>query len=138
MEDRFRIPGTDIRFGLDAIFGLFLPGVGDVATMFVGLPILFAAIRRRHPWRVLLMMALNLLLDSTLGSIPIAGDVFDILWKAQKKNLELLENPASLGGIWEQAKGRLIALSAAVIALAIGGFVILWLVVRWVEGMLAG
>ena len=65
MEDRFRVPGTQVRFGLDAILGLFLPGVGDVATLFVGIPILLSAIRRRHPWRVLLMMVVNLLLDST-------------------------------------------------------------------------
>lgn len=138
MEDRFRVPGTQVRFGLDAILGLFLPGVGDVATLFVGVPILISAIRRRHPWRVLLMMVVNLLLDSTIGSIPLVGDVFDIFWKAQRKNLTLLEDPGSLPAIWQEAKGRVVVLCAVAFALLIVGLGVLWVLVRWLEKGLAG
>ena len=138
MEDRFRIPGTDVRFGLDAILGLFLPGVGDAATIFVGIPILISAIRRRHPWRVLLMMVVNLLLDSTLGSIPLIGDVFDLFWKAQRKNLTLLEHPDHLPHIWREAKGRIVGLVAVAVVLAIASLGVLWFSVRWLEGLMAG
>jgi hypothetical protein len=121
LEECFRIPFTQTRFGLDALLGFFFPGVGDSVGIATGVPILLSAVRRRHPWRVLLVMTVNLLLDATIGAIPLFGDVFDLFWKAQRKNLVLLEDPRALDAILHEAKGRFawLAVIAVVLALAI-------------------
>jgi hypothetical protein len=89
MDSVFVIPGTPIRFGLDALIGL-IPGLGDTITSFVSLYILKVASVRGVPRVVLVRMALNIAVDYLLGSVPVVGDAFDIYWKANLKNVELL------------------------------------------------
>jgi hypothetical protein len=89
MDSVFEIPGTRIRLGLDALLGLF-PGLGDVASTLIALYILYAARERGVPRVTLARMGANLLLDGTIGAIPIVGDVFDVFWKANNRNVELL------------------------------------------------
>lgn len=91
LDGLFRIPGTDWRFGLDALVGM-IPGVGDAATSVAAFSILVAAVRYRVPKVVILRMALNLAIDYVVGSIPIVGDAFDFVWKANTKNLHLLRS----------------------------------------------
>ena len=90
MDEGFRVPGTRFRIGLDPILGL-LPGLGDAAGALLGSAILVAAIRQRVPKLTLVRMAANIGLDATLGSIPLIGDAFDAVWKANTRNLDLLE-----------------------------------------------
>ena len=90
LDGLFRIPGTDWRFGLDALVGM-IPGVGDAATSVAAFSILVAAVRYRVPKVVILRMALNLAIDYVVGSIPLVGDAFDFVWKANTKNLRLLK-----------------------------------------------
>jgi hypothetical protein len=90
MDSVFHIPGLGIRFGLDAILGL-LPGLGDLATSVVSLYILGAASRYGVPRVTLLRMALNIMVDVALGSLPFVGDAFDVFWKANDKNVALLK-----------------------------------------------
>jgi hypothetical protein len=125
LEECFRIPFTQIRFGLDALLGFFVPGVGDALGIATGVPILLAALRRRHPWRVLVVMTVNLLLDATIGAIPLFGDVFDLFWKAQKKNLVLLEDPRALSAILHEAKGRFVWLAIIAVVLMAAIFAVL-------------
>ena len=89
MDSAFEIPGLRMRVGLDAILGL-LPGVGDLASSFVSLYILQAANRRGVSRLILSRMAFNVLVDWLVGSIPLAGDVFDVFWKSNQKNVHLL------------------------------------------------
>ncbi len=89
-EQAFRIPGTRIRFGLDALFGL-LPGVGDIAGGLVAVYALRVARNLRAPAAVQMHMLMNIALDSLLGMIPILGDLFDFAFEAQTRNLALLE-----------------------------------------------
>jgi hypothetical protein len=90
MDDQFFVPGTNIRFGLDSILGLF-PGLGDVITSAVSLLIV------HHAWQtgaspiVLARMLANIGLDFMLGAIPLVGDALDFAWKANRKNARLLE-----------------------------------------------
>lgn len=95
LDDRFVVPGTGIRFGLDPILGL-IPGIGDSAT--AALTAYGVWIARRHglPLRVTLAMLANLMLDWLLGSIPVLGDLFDVGFKANRRNLTLLRR--HLGG----------------------------------------
>lgn len=90
MDDKFAIPGTRIRFGLDSLVGL-VPGVGDAATSVAGLWLVVEAARLKTPRGILLRMCLNLFVDSTLGAVPLAGDVFDLYWKSNRRNAVLLE-----------------------------------------------
>ena len=90
MDDAVRIPGTNIRVGLDAVLGL-LPGLGDVSgTVFGGYLVLLAA-RSGAGGPVIGRMLLNLGVDTALGAVPLLGDIVDIGWKANRRNLALLE-----------------------------------------------
>jgi hypothetical protein len=90
MDSVFSIPGTRIRFGLDAIIGL-IPGLGDTLTSFVSLYILKFASRCGVPRVTLVRMSMNIAIDYVAGSVPLVGDVFDVCWKANLKNVELLQ-----------------------------------------------
>jgi hypothetical protein len=89
MDSVFEIPFLKLRFGLDAILGL-LPGGGDVGAALVSVYILSAANRYGIPRITILRMALNIALDFVVGSIPIAGDLFDAYWKSNDRNVALL------------------------------------------------
>ncbi len=90
MDDKFALPGTRLRFGLDSLLGL-LPGVGDAATAAMGVWLIAEAARMKVPKGVLVRMCGNWLVDATLGSVPIAGDLFDLYWKSNRRNAVLLE-----------------------------------------------
>ena len=90
LDESFTIPGTKIKFGMDALLGL-VPGGGDLVSGVFSLYILRAAIKMKLPKSALLAMISNILLDTTIGIIPIIGDIFDIFWKSNKRNLKIIE-----------------------------------------------
>ena len=90
-DTAIRIPGTDITIGLDAILGFLLPAAGDTVTAVGSLSLFSLAVRLGVPKVVLGRMLINVAIDSLVGSIPIVGDAFDVLFRANKKNLELIE-----------------------------------------------
>ncbi len=89
LDDWFRIPGTSIRFGIDGIIGL-VPFAGDVLAGLASCVIVIAAWFRGVPYVTLARMIVNLGLDVLVGSIPFLGDAFDIAWKANRRNYNLL------------------------------------------------
>lgn len=93
MEQRFRVPGTDARFGIDALIGL-VPGIGDFLGAAVGTIVLIEALRHGVGWKVLGRMLFNLWLDAAVGSIPVIGDLWDFYFKANRRNLKLLQKYA--------------------------------------------
>ena len=105
MDDLIRVPGLGWRFGLDAIVGL-IPGFGDTATSLVSFYILVAAVRYRVPKVTLLRMGLNIGIDYLLGSVPLAGDLFDAWWKSNQMNVDLLRKRATVSAD-EARKGTL-------------------------------
>src|ERR1022692_2000220 len=90
LDEAFRIPGTQFRFGLDGIIGL-VPGLGDVLAGLLSLVIPVAAWVRGVPYVTLARMAANLGIGVLVGTIPIFGDIFDIAWKANRRNYRLLQ-----------------------------------------------
>lgn len=88
-DDRFRIPGTDRRFGLDGLLGL-VPGVGDTATGAVSLYLVAEAWRLGMPFSRIMQMGFNVGVDMVVGSIPLVGDIFDFAWKANRKNVQIM------------------------------------------------
>lgn len=91
LDDFIRIPGTKFGIGLDPILGFFLPGAGDVITGTGSISLLFLALKERVPTIVLLRMILNIAIDTLGGLLPVAGDAFDVVWRSNKRNLELIE-----------------------------------------------
>ena len=90
LDEAFRVPGTQIRFGIDGIIGL-VPGLGDVLAGLLSLVIPLAAWMRGVPYVTLARMAVNLGIGVLIGTIPIFGDLFDIAWKPNRRNYELLQ-----------------------------------------------
>jgi len=96
LDSVFVIPGTRVRFGLDAIVGL-IPGLGDVVAPVFTIAVLATGLRMRVPAIVLARMVLNAGIDMVIGLVPILGDLVDIAWKADLKNVALLERHARPG-----------------------------------------
>jgi hypothetical protein len=84
------IPGTQFRIGIESIVGL-IPGIGDVLGALSSGFLVFEAWRMRVSSPLLLRMLLNIGVELLIGAIPIVGDVFDFIWKANQRNLALLE-----------------------------------------------
>ncbi len=91
LDDALRIPGTKIGVGLDALLGFLLPGAGDALTGLGSLSLLWLALRSGVPTVVLGRMVINIALDAGLGVVPFLGDIFDLAFRANRKNLELLK-----------------------------------------------
>jgi len=136
LDSAVRFPGTNVTFGLDPILGL-VPGLGDLAGAVLSGYIVLTAARLGAPKSVLAKMLLNLGTDTLVGSVPVLGDLFDVGFRANIRNSELLERHL---GQPEQARrssrlaivavvGGLVLLAAGAIALAILSFKALnWLV----------
>lgn len=90
MDAKFRIPGTDFRFGLDGILGL-IPGVGDLSTFAVSGYLVLLMAKNGAGGYVLARMILNIVIDAALGAIPVVGDLFDFVHKANVKNMKLMQ-----------------------------------------------
>ena len=104
MDNQFRLPGTNFRFGLDAIIGL-IPGAGDLATFGISGFMLIIMARNGASGAVLAKMILNVLIDTLIGSIPIIGDAFDFGFKSNTKNIRLMKEHylegRHQGGAWK-------------------------------------
>ncbi len=94
LDDAFRVPGTRIRFGWDAIIGV-IPWAGDLVTALMAGAIIVQAHRVRVPRIVQLRMLLNVGIDLAIGLVPFAGDVADVFWKSNTRNMALLERHAA-------------------------------------------
>lgn len=90
LDDGIRVPFTDFRFGFDALLGLF-PVAGDAATGLTSVAILGLALKQGVPTIVLARMVGNIAVDVLLGMIPVLGDVFDLVFKSNRRNLDLIE-----------------------------------------------
>jgi hypothetical protein len=126
LDEAIRIPGTNIRMGLDALLGL-LPGGGDiVGGVFSGVIILQAA-RAGAPTAVLGRMLGNVLADVVIGAIPLLGDVFDVAWRANSRNVRLLESwrerPASTKRASTLTVGAILFALVLLVVLAVWGSV---------------
>ena len=93
LDSAFVIPGTDIRIGLDPLLGL-VPGLGDLTSPLFAMALLWQSRDLRIPRVIQLRMIFNVAIDALVGLLPIAGDAFDVVWKANDRNLALLERHA--------------------------------------------
>lgn len=117
LDDLVPIPGTSWRVGLDPLLGL-VPGVGDWIGWAASLHLIAGAARSGADAATLLRMAGNVLLDAVVGSVPVLGDAFDLAWKANDRNLALLEAVVA-------DPGRIRRASRGVVAGVLGGTIAL-------------
>ena len=89
LDDYLRIPGTSIRFGLDGIIG-FIPGIGDLLGGVASCIIIVAAWTRGVSYATVARMIANVGIEVVVGAVPVLGDMFDIAWKANRRNYALL------------------------------------------------
>ena len=102
MDRSIRIPGTGITFGLDPVIGFFFPVAGDAIGAIVSAYIVFVSVRYGLPKIVIARMVFNIAADFVVGSIPLAGDAVDFVWRVNTRNLRLLNKYASgnRGSFW--------------------------------------
>jgi Domain of unknown function (DUF4112) len=89
LDDRYRLPGTRYRVGLDGIIGL-IPGIGDAVTSTLAAYLIYEAWRLGIPTSTLLRMVANLGIDTAVGIVPLVGDLLDLGFKANRRNVRLL------------------------------------------------
>jgi hypothetical protein len=89
LDTAFVLPGTNVRFGFDALIGL-VPGIGDAITTAISLYIVLEARQLGAPAHLILRMLANVVVDGFVGAVPLVGDAFDVLWRANRRNVWLL------------------------------------------------
>ena len=125
LDTAFPIPGTRFRFGLDGLLGL-IPGVGDMIGAALSAYIVLEAARLGTPKGILLRMIRNLAVEALVGVVPILGDIFDIAWKANVRNLALLrEHRVEISRRDERSSRQIMRLFVVVIILTIVGLIAL-------------
>lgn len=130
------IPGTRIRFGLDPLLGL-IPGLGDVAGAAMGGYIVLLAGSLGAPSSVVMRMLANIALDTVVGAIPLAGDVFDFGWKSNTRNLALLERYVEQPAATHAAsRNVMIGIVVGMTVLAAGAAVVAMALVRLAVGLI--
>ena len=136
MDAAVRIPGTPIRFGLDSLLGL-IPGVGDLTGGALSLYTLVSAWRLGAPSSLLARMAVNVGVDALVGAIPVLGDVFDVAFKANQRNVRLLERHLDAPESTRRSSRLVVAAVVGGVLLALVGAVALGIAVaRAVGGLL--
>jgi len=132
MDSQFKIPGTNIRFGLDPLIGL-VPGAGDFVTFLISGYMVMILAQNGASGFVLARMTLNILIDALVGSIPLLGDVFDVAFKANRRNMKLMHEHyvegRHKGGAWKVIVPLLLVILAVIIALAWVSYkIFMWLI----------
>lgn len=136
LDSAVRVPGTRVRFGLDAVLGL-VPGVGDVAGGLASAWVLLEAARLGANRALLVRMLGNVVVEIVVGAVPLLGDLFDVGWRANVRNVDLLErhlgsrplvgrSPRQVGLLF--VSGLLTVLFAAVV-------LVVWLLVLAVQAL---
>jgi Domain of unknown function (DUF4112) len=118
LDDFIRIPGTPIRFGLDGIVG-FIPGIGDILGGLASTIIIVAAWVRGVPPITIARMVMNVAIETVVGSVPVFGNLFDIGWRANRRNYKLLA-----GSVAGPAEARRHSMTSWTIFAVLGVFLV--------------
>lgn len=136
LDDLIAIPGTRIGIGLDPVLGL-IPGLGDVFGGVLSSYILLVAAREGASTSVLARMLGNIALDSLVGTVPVLGDLFDVGMKANRRNVNLLEEHLASPAKTQAASRGIVALILlGAVAVIVGVVTLGVLAVRWLVGAL--
>jgi hypothetical protein len=128
LDSAFQIPGTQYRFGMDALIGL-VPGIGDAISAVFSMFIVFQAARLGASRATLTRMMGNVALDTLVGEIPLLGDLFDAGWKSNNRNLALLENHLQQPVTTRRSSRRVLLLVGTGLLLLLAGVIALGVIV---------
>lgn len=132
LDDVIRIPGTNLRFGIDPLLGL-VPGGGDLAGGVLSSYIIVAAARAGAPSSVLVRMGLNVVVDAVVGTVPLLGDLFDAGFKANRRNAALLQRYiAAPAPVRRSSRAVLVLVLTSLALVLIGAAVLGILLLRWI------
>ncbi|MDO1445674.1 DUF4112 domain-containing protein [Rhodocytophaga aerolata] len=134
MDNRFRIPGTNIRFGLDPIIGLF-PIVGEAVTFSISSILILSMVKYGVSRKVIIKMIGNVMIDAAVGSIPLIGDLFDVAYKANYRNYKLLKEHQLEGKHSGSGTGLLIGVGLVLLVLLGVVVFVLWKLIDWFIGL---
>jgi hypothetical protein len=131
MDAKFRVPGTNFRFGLDGLLGL-IPGVGDLSTFAISGYLVLLMARNGASGYVLARMIFNIVVDAALGAIPVVGDLFDFVHKANVKNMKLMQQ-YYIEGRHRGSAWKVVLPVVIVLGLVLAG--IIWLLYRLISSL---
>ena len=125
LDNSIPIPGTGRRIGIDALIGL-IPGAGDIVSGGLGLLVVVRAAQRGLPTIVLARMLVNVALDFSIGAIPILGDLFDMWFKSNVRNIGLMRRYVTVPG--SSTAGSWIFFGGILAALGLAAFAFVWII----------
>ncbi|NMG57447.1 DUF4112 domain-containing protein [Geitlerinema sp. P-1104] len=138
LDSSIPIPGTGYRIGIDPILGL-LPVWGDIAGAILSGYIVLNALKLGISRKLLLTMIYNILAESIIGVVPVLGNIFDATWKANMRNMRLLD--AHIGSPSPSRKvslGFMLLVLLGGLLLLVGGLVVAVVMLRWLIGRIWG
>lgn len=135
LDTQFRIPGTNIRFGADFLIGV-VPYAGDIISFLFSCGLVITMVRHGASGQVLGKMIFNVVLDAVVGSVPILGDLFDLFYKANRRNYHLLVEHYGEGEYQGSIWRVIIPILAFMLGLLVLMFWLSWKIIGWaLEGM---
>jgi len=131
LDERFRIPGTNFRFGLDPLLNL-IPVAGDLSGFVLSSALILTMAKNGASGKIVALMAINAILDATIGAIPIIGQIFDFFFKANSKNIKLLREHYEEGR--HQGSGKSVWITAIIVLILLFILVLflIWKLFAWV------
>jgi hypothetical protein len=131
LDERFKIPGTNFRFGLDPILNL-IPVAGDLSGFVLSSALILTMAKNGASGKIIALMTINAVLDATIGAIPILGQVFDFFYKANSRNIRLLKEHYEEGR--HQGSGKSVWITALIVlaVMLLLFFFLLWKMIEWV------
>ncbi len=138
LDNSIQVPGTRYKIGLDGIIGL-VPGIGDAVGSLLSLYILTEGAKARLPRPVLFRMAWNIAVETVIGTIPVFGDLFDMAWKSNARNVKLLHEYSRSSEKTVSESRWMTALIMVLLVLALIGLGILGFVfLHWIWNQITG
>lgn len=133
LDSQFSI--GNFRFGIDPLLGL-IPGVGDFISLMMSGGFLALAAKHGASKKLLILMALNVLFDTIIGSIPILGQIFDFFYKANDRNARLMQKYYHKGKYRGDGKDVIVIIIVVLLIVAALFIFLMWKVIEWIAGML--
>lgn len=135
MDEQFRLPGTKFRFGLDPILNL-IPVLGDLSGFAVSAALVVTMAKHGASGKVLTLMILNIVLDATIGAIPLIGNIFDFTYKANSRNIKLLKGHYTEGRHKGSGKGLIVTILIVLLLLFALLIFATWKIMEWLASYL--
>lgn len=120
LDNSIPVPGTNARFGLDAVIGL-IPGVGDAAGSVISAYVVVQAARLGASVPTLMRMLLNVGVEAVAGAVPVLGDLFDAAWKANARNVALLKREMDQPGSTRKSSAAVVGAVIVALVVILGG-----------------